>query len=76
MIGSIDKKLPSFFDLVLYIRPKAGEEKKREIICNSTETIVAKDRSGVLNIVEDDDLGLIFDKALKKKEEKENVRPK
>lgn len=69
LIGSISDKLPQFFDAVLYLR--ANEKGERELICNSTDSIIAKDRSGRLDKVEQADLGYVFHKIQQQtKEEK------
>lgn len=62
MIGSISSKLAQYFDFVLYLR--VNQEGVRELICNSTDSIVAKNRGGKLLNVEPADLGSIFKKAL------------
>jgi energy-coupling factor transporter ATP-binding protein EcfA2 len=62
LIGSIKDRLPQFFDLVLYLRVTA--EGGREIVCNQTDAITAKDRSGRLSPVEPADLGAIITKAI------------
>lgn len=63
LIGSISDKLPQFFDLVLYLR--ADAEGKRELICDSTDSIIAKNRGGKLDKVEPADLGFVFNKITK-----------
>jgi phage nucleotide-binding protein len=63
LIGSISNKLAGFFDLVLYLR--ADSEGKRELICDATDSILAKNRGGKLQAVEPADLGLLFNKILK-----------
>jgi adenylate kinase family enzyme len=71
VIGGISSKLPGFFDLVLYLR--ALPDGKRELVCNSTDTIIAKNRGDKLQPIEAPDLGLIFDKILQQPtEEKGN----
>lgn len=65
MVGSISDKIPQFFDIVTYI--KVTPEGKREFICQQTEQINAKDRSGKLDKVEYS-LAEIFIKALNKGE--------
>jgi phage nucleotide-binding protein len=64
MIGSISDKLPGFLDEFLYLR--VNDKDERELICNSTGSILAKDRSGRLDKIEPADLGLIFNKILGK----------
>jgi hypothetical protein len=65
VIGSIADKLPGFFDEVIYIRTLA--DGTREFVCNGTDSIIAKDRSGKLSGTEPADLGAIFKKILKEK---------
>ena len=62
LIGGIKEKLAQYFDLVLYLR--VNDEKKRELVCQQTDTITAKDRSGKLELLEPGDLGLVFKKAM------------
>lgn len=64
LIGSIADKVPGYLDEVFYLR--VDKDGNRSIMCNSTDTVIAKDRSGKLNSVEPADLGLIFDKILGK----------
>jgi len=62
MIGSISDKLAGFVDEFLYLRVNDKEE--RELICSSTGSIIAKDRSGRLDKIEPANLGKIFRKIL------------
>lgn len=62
MIGSISDKLAGFVDEFLYLRVNDKEE--RELICSSTGSIIAKDRSGRLDKIEPANLGKIFKKIL------------
>jgi len=66
LIGSISDKLPQFFDAVLYLR--ANEKGERELICNSTDAIIAKDRSGKLDKSEPANLGSVFAKIQQQQE--------
>lgn len=65
--GSISKKLPQYFDEVFYISIDA--EKKRSLITQATDSIIAKDRSNKLDPVEDCDLSKIMAKINKKEKE-------
>ena len=58
--GGIAEKIPGFMDLVMYLR--INEEGNRELLCQPTEAIPAKDRSGKLNKIEPANLGSIFNK--------------
>lgn len=69
LIGSIADKLPQFYDECFYLR--INGEGTREFICQSTDSIIAKDRSSKLKQVEPADLGLIFNTITEKG--KENV---
>jgi phage nucleotide-binding protein len=60
--GGIADKLPGFMDLVLYIR--LTETGDRELLCQPTDSIPAKDRSGKLNKTEAADLDLLFNKII------------
>lgn len=62
LIGSISDKLPQFYDEVIYIRVK--DDGTREYVCNPTDSVIAKDRSGKLSATEPADLGAIFHKIL------------
>ncbi len=62
VIGGIKDQLAQFFDLVAYIRITA--DGSREIVCNATDVIVAKDRSSNLLPIEEPDLGKVFRKIL------------
>lgn len=62
MIGSISDKLAGFVDEFLYLRVNDKEE--RELICSSTGSIIAKDRSGRLDKIEPANLGKVFKKIL------------
>ena len=60
--GSISDKLPGFMDLVMYLR--VVEDGARELVCQPTDAIPAKDRSARLNKIEPADLGSVFKKIL------------
>lgn len=62
--GKIGKKLPQYFDLVLYLHVTPDHE--RVLITNKTETISAKDRSGKLDDRMPADLSQIMLKIFKK----------
>ena len=59
--------LPFFFDLVMGLRIGKMEDKStyRYLQTNSTSNMLCKDRSGVLEEMEEPDLGKIFDKIVK-----------
>lgn len=66
LVGGIKDRLAQFFDAVLFLR--INQDGKREIVCNATDAITAKDRSGRLAAIEPADLGAIFRKMLTTKE--------
>lgn len=63
--GSISDKLPGFLDLVLYLR--VNTDGLRELVCQPTDSILAKDRSGKLDKVEPANLGFLFNKINERK---------
>ncbi len=63
--SSVKNMLKSYFDLVLHMQAyKDGEEEKRIFLTNSSVSRLAKDRSGVLEEVEDANIGEIVAKIL------------
>ena len=60
MTGNIKEKMPAMFDLVFYLH--VDEEGKRFFITNGTDKLVAKDRSGKLDPIEEANLGNIANK--------------
>ncbi len=62
LAGKIGEQLPAFFDLVMYLQ--VDGEGNRSLVCQQTDTLFAKDRSGKLDKVEKADLGLVFKKML------------
>jgi phage nucleotide-binding protein len=78
LTGKISALVPSLFDEVFYLSAVLdGDQIRRELVCQKTERLVTKDRSGALALREPCDLGLIANKILmhtnkgKKKEEKD-----
>jgi len=69
VFGKLEKELPAYFDIVLYMHsakdPKTGEI-KRGLLTESTEKYVAKDRSNKLDRVEVPDFQIIYDKIFQK----------
>jgi curved DNA-binding protein CbpA len=61
VVGSMSEKLPAFFDEVFYLHVETQEDgsKKRILVTEKSDKLVAKDRSGVLNKFEPADLGFI-----------------
>lgn len=67
--GKIASQIPQFFDEVLYLNVEHGEDGKmvRQLQTQPFNQILAKDRSGKLELFEPADLTLIFDKIKTKK---------
>lgn len=66
--NSVKNMLKSYFDIVLHMKSykdEAGND-KRVFLTSSSLSRLAKDRSGILNEVEDADLGVIINKVLNK----------
>jgi len=66
--GKIGKKIPQYFDLVLYLH--VTPESERVLITNKTETVGAKDRSGKLDARMPADLSQVMLKIYKKEGKK------
>lgn len=68
--GSISQKIAGYFDLFLYLHTAKQDDGsiKRELICQSEDWVIAKDRSGILSQREEADLGKIAGKILNRKE--------
>jgi len=66
--GKIGDQLPQYFDEVLYLSIETNEkqETKRTLLTQSQNNIIAKDRSGRLNLKEEANLTTIFTKVLAK----------
>lgn len=64
MVGKISDEIPAMVDLVFYLHVQPDEDGKlqRELICQPTDKLVAKDRSGKLNVTEEADLAKISKK--------------
>lgn len=60
----VQAKLPALYDEVLYLN--VDQSGVRELVCQPTSSITAKDRSGTLDPVEPADLNAIFAKINKK----------
>lgn len=72
VVGKVANQLPSFFDEVFHLGLHEIEGKTvRKLQCNPSESIVCKDRSGVLKMHEDADLGIIFNKIKQTNKQKE-----
>lgn len=78
MVGKIAAQLPAFFDEVFYLHilKDENENLKRVLVTGKTDRVVAKDRSGSLEKVEEANLSKIANKIRKtnKKEETKNVK--
>jgi phage nucleotide-binding protein len=57
MVGSIAKKLPAFFDEVFYLF--INDEAERLLLCEKSDKVIAKDRSGKLDRLEKPNLAQI-----------------
>lgn len=69
MAGSMARKVPQFFDLVLAIRIFEDENKEvRKLMTKATEGYICKDRSGLLSDYEDMNLQTILNKIGKHNE--------
>jgi phage nucleotide-binding protein len=60
MVGKISDEIPAMLDLVLYLHVE--EEGKRVLITQPTDKLIAKDRSGKLDPIEEANLGNIANK--------------
>lgn len=72
MAGKISKEVAAFFDLVLYLN--VDETGKRTFITQPTPQIICKDRSGLLNPIEEPDLSVIINKIIVKQKEGKTVK--
>jgi phage nucleotide-binding protein len=62
LIGKAADQCAAFFDEVFFLG--VTEDKKRVLVTNKTEKVIAKDRSGRLSEVEPADLNVVFGKIL------------
>jgi len=63
--SSVKNMLKSYFDLVLHMQAfKDGDEEKRVFLTNSSVSRLAKDRSGLLEEVEEANIGELINKIL------------
>lgn len=64
VVGSVAQRLPAMFDEVFYLFVSADEKGKqhRKLQCHPTAEVVAKDRSGKLDMYEEPNLGNVFKK--------------
>lgn len=69
VVGKVSEKLASYFDEVFYLYIQKDEKGNlsRKLLCNKTDRIIAKDRSGSLNVIEEPNLQKITDKIRGKK---------
>ena len=72
VVGKFAQSLPQLFDEVFYLSSKIGEDGKpsRVFQTSSSENVIAKDRSGALDLFEPPNLSEIFKKIKAKKEQK------
>jgi len=69
VFGKLEKELPAYFDIVLYmyaIKDPKSSEVKRSLLTESTEKYVAKDRSNKLDRVEVPNFQTIYNKIFQK----------
>lgn len=60
LVGKIANGVPALFDEVIYMYSDA--DRKRYFLCDKTDKVMAKDRSGKLNAVEEPNLALLINK--------------
>ena len=72
LVGGIKDRLAQFFDAILYLR--INQDGGREFVCNATDSVTAKDRSGRLSPVEPPDLGAVLNKMLQSNETKKESK--
>lgn len=64
VVGSVAQRLPALFDEVFYLSVHTDDKGKqhRRFQCQPTEAVIAKDRSGKLEMYEEPNLGKVFKK--------------